>query len=110
MNLSALLTSAGINIALCALLSTLYSILRKQPSNGKVYFGQRFAQVQLKDQFSLDRFVPSAGWIVKAWETTEEELSAIGGVDAIVFFRIVVFWKVFHNFFTSSPLSFSLSH
>ncbi|KAK1405619.1 Lipase [Heracleum sosnowskyi] len=91
MNLSALLTSAGINIALCLVLSSLYSILRKQPSNTSVYFGQRLSQVQSKDQFGLDRFVPSAGWIVKAWETTEEDLLTVGGLDAIVFFRIVVF-------------------
>ncbi|KAK1367310.1 hypothetical protein POM88_042871 [Heracleum sosnowskyi] len=93
MNLSALLTSAGINIALCLVLSSLYSILRKQPNNASVHFGQRFAQVQSHDLFCLDRIVPSAGWIVKAWETTEEEdLLTVGGLDAVVFLRIVVFW------------------
>ncbi|XP_074365948.1 CSC1-like protein RXW8 isoform X4 [Apium graveolens] len=98
MNLGGLWTSAGINIALCAGLSSLYSVLRKQPTNACVYFEQRLAQVQAQNQdsFTLDRFVPSAGWIVKAWETTEEELLAIGGLDAVVFFRIVLFCiKVF---------------
>lgn len=92
MNLSALLTSAGINIALCVVLSSLYSVLRKQPSNASVYFGQKLSQVQSQDQFCLERFVPSAGWIVKAWETTEEDLLTVGGLDAVVFSRIVVFW------------------
>lgn len=94
MNLGGLWTSAGINIALCAGLSSLYSVLRKQPSNACVYFEQRLAQVQAQsqDSYTLDRFVPSAGWIVKAWETTEEDLLAIGGLDAVVFFRIVLFW------------------
>ncbi|KAK1395964.1 Calcium-dependent channel [Heracleum sosnowskyi] len=98
MNVGGLWTSAGINIALCAGLSGLYSVLRKQPTNACVYFEQRLAQVQAQNQgtFTLDRFVPSAGWIVKAWETTEEELLAIGGLDAVVFFRIVLFHiKVF---------------
>lgn len=95
MNLSALLTSAGINIALCIVLSSLYSILRKQPSNASVYYGQRFAQIHLQDQFCLDRLVPSAGWIVKAWEATEEDILKIGGLDAVVFLRIVVFWQVY---------------
>lgn len=94
MNVSGLCASAGINIALITGVSSLYSVLRKQPSNVRVYFEQRFAQVQVEDQdpFCFDRFVPSTGWIVKAWETTEEELLAIGGLDAVVFFRIVLFW------------------
>lgn len=97
MNVSGLLTSAGINIALCAALSSLYSILRKQPGNASVYFGQRFAQVQAKNQapFCFDRLVPSPSWIVEAWETSEEDLLEIGGLDAVVFFRIVVFRSVY---------------
>ncbi|KAA8528429.1 hypothetical protein F0562_035784 [Nyssa sinensis] len=93
MNLSALLTSAGINIALCVVLLSLYSILRKQPSNINVYFGRRLAQVRSihDDFFCFDRFVPSPSWIVKAWETSEEDILATGGLDAVVFLRIVVF-------------------
>ncbi|KAK9270817.1 hypothetical protein L1049_026403 [Liquidambar formosana] len=93
MNIAALLTSAGINIGLCVLLLSLYSVLRKQPSIVGVYFGRRLAQVRTKrqDPFCFDRLVPSASWIVKAWETTEEEILAIGGLDAVVFVRILVF-------------------
>lgn len=93
MELSALLTSAGINTAICTILLSLYSILRKQPSNVSVYFGRRLAsgRYRQKDPFSLERFVPSPSWILKAWETTEEELLTIGGLDAVAFLRIIVF-------------------
>lgn len=93
MNISALLTSAGINIAVCVVLLSLYSILRKQPSNFSVYFGQRLAQVNPKRDrhISFQRFVPSPSWIVKAWETPEAEILATAGVDAVVFLRTIVF-------------------
>ncbi|XP_044475681.1 CSC1-like protein RXW8 [Mangifera indica] len=93
MNLSALLTSAGINIAITVSLLSLYSILRKQPSNVSVYFGRKLASTceRRNDAFSLERFVPSPSWILKAWETTEAELLELGGVDAVVFIRILVF-------------------
>ncbi|XP_044510781.1 CSC1-like protein RXW8 isoform X2 [Mangifera indica] len=89
MNLSALLTSAGINIAISVSLFLLYSVLRKQPSNVSVYFGKKLAKH--KGHFSLERFVPSPSWILKAWETTEEELLELGGMDAVVFIRMLVF-------------------
>ncbi|CAA2989577.1 CSC1 RXW8 [Olea europaea subsp. europaea] len=93
MNISALLTSSGINTAVCAVLFSLYSILRKQPSLVSVYFGQKLAQVRSKrnDPFWLQRFIPSASWIVKSWVASEEELFATGGLDAVVFLRAVVF-------------------
>ncbi|KAL9683719.1 hypothetical protein QQ045_015547 [Rhodiola kirilowii] len=94
MNIAALLTSAGINIGMCVLLLSLYSILRKQPTNYDVYFARRIAQVQgdqRHDPFCFERFVPSASWLVKAWETTEDELLGDAGLDALVFIRIIVF-------------------
>lgn len=93
MNLSALLTSAGVNTVVCVVLFSLYSVLRKQPSFVSVYFGQKLALAQSKrhDPFWLGRLIPSASWIKKAWEASEDELYAIGGVDAVVFLRSVVF-------------------
>ncbi|XP_047078405.1 CSC1-like protein RXW8 [Lolium rigidum] len=93
MKISALLTSAGINIGLCVLFLSLYSILRKQPANIRVYFGRRIAEEHslLREAFILERFVPSAGWIVKALQCTEEELLAAAGLDAVVFNRMLVF-------------------
>ncbi|KAK9097098.1 hypothetical protein Sjap_022595 [Stephania japonica] len=93
MKVSALLTSAGINIGLCVLLWFLYSILRKQPGNVCVYFGRRLAQgrIGFDNPICFDRLFPSPSWIVKAWATSEEEILAVGGLDAVVFLRILVF-------------------
>ncbi|CAL9166175.1 unnamed protein product [Musa hybrid cultivar] len=93
MKLSALLTSAGINIGVCALLLSLYSVLRKQPGNVNVYFGRRLAEEhgRHRDSYVLERFVPSPSWIVKAWQYTEEEILSAAGLDAVVFLRAIVF-------------------
>lgn len=112
MNVSGLLTSAGINIAICTVLFILYSVLRKQPGNISVYFGQRLAQRKSIGEGEgpslFERLVPSASWIIKAWQTTEEELFAVGGLDAAVFSRVVVFrclYMIHYNFFFKSQLS-----
>ncbi|KAM0908569.1 hypothetical protein ACQ4PT_015373 [Festuca glaucescens] len=93
MKISALLTSAGINIGLCVLFWSLYSVLRKQPTFVRVYFGQRIAEERrlLREAFILERFVPSTGWIVKALQCTEEEILAAAGLDAVAFNRMLVF-------------------
>ncbi|XP_044386480.1 CSC1-like protein RXW8 isoform X2 [Triticum aestivum] len=93
MKISALMTSAGINIGICVLLWSLYSVLRKQPAFVRVYFGRRIAEENrlLREAFILERFVPSTGWIVKALQCTEEDLLAAAGLDAIAFNRILVF-------------------
>lgn len=91
MNVAGLLTSAGINIGLCVLFLSLYSILRKQPGIVGVFFARRVAQQHLRQlEHRIERFVPSASWILKAWETTEEELLASAGLDAVVFIKIVL--------------------
>ncbi|OWM80631.1 hypothetical protein CDL15_Pgr006661 [Punica granatum] len=94
MELSALLTSAGINVAVCVVLSSLYSVLRKQPGNLSVYFGRRLTHVyptRPNQHICFQRFVPSPSWIVKAWGTPEAEILAGAGVDAVVFLRLIVF-------------------
>lgn len=93
MNVSALLTSAGINIGFCAVLLSLYSILRKQPQNVSVYFARRLVEERMgrDNSFCLERIFPSASWLAKAWEISEDQLLAIGGLDALVFFRILRF-------------------
>ncbi|RDX93143.1 CSC1-like protein RXW8, partial [Mucuna pruriens] len=56
----------------------------KQPSNVNVYFGRRLAsQHSRRIDLCLERFVPSPSWIWKAWETSEDEILAIGGLDAV---------------------------
>ncbi|KAI0503446.1 hypothetical protein KFK09_014380 [Dendrobium nobile] len=93
MKLAALLTSAGINIGVCALLLSLYSILRKQPGNASVYFGRRLAEERCRrlNSFILERLVPSPRWMVTAWRYKEEEILDVAGLDAVVFIRIIVF-------------------
>ncbi|XP_070016057.1 CSC1-like protein RXW8 isoform X2 [Nicotiana sylvestris] len=94
MKLSALLTSAGINIAVCVVLFFLYSLLRKQPTFVNVYFSQRFAphvRTRHLGTFCFNRFVPSPSWILKAWEASDEEIVAAGGLDALVLVRMIVF-------------------
>ncbi|KAM1834447.1 hypothetical protein ACFX13_016911 [Malus domestica] len=92
MNLAALLTSAGINIAVCVILFSLYSVLRKQPCNVNVYFGRTVSITKRRsDPFCLERFVPSASWLVKAWRTREDDLLDVGGLDSVVFIRMVIF-------------------
>ncbi|KAK7383270.1 hypothetical protein VNO78_28944 [Psophocarpus tetragonolobus] len=92
MDIAALLTSAGINIAVCVVLFSFYSVLRKQPSNVNVYFGRRLASQHSRHiNLCLERFVPSPSWILKAWEISEDEILTNGGLDAVVFVRILVF-------------------
>ena len=109
MKVGGLLTSAGINIGLCVLFLSLYSILRKQPQNVKVYFGRRIAEEhnRLRDAFILERFVPSPSWIVKSLRCTEEEILATAGLDAVVFNRILVF-RYLHFYFNMCFFSFWL--
>ncbi|XP_050379817.1 CSC1-like protein HYP1 [Argentina anserina] len=101
MILSALLTSVGINLGLCLLFFTLYSILRKQPSNAKVY-APRSVAAKEKDAptesnaFNFERLLPTAGWVTRAWHPSEDQLLSVTSLDAVVFMRIFVFsLKVF---------------
>ncbi|XP_010525100.1 PREDICTED: CSC1-like protein HYP1 [Tarenaya hassleriana] len=93
MLLSALLTSVGINLGLCFLFFTLYSILRKQPGNVTVYAPRLVheGKSQQRDEFNLERFLPTAGWVRRAWELSDEHILLNMGLDALVFSRIFVF-------------------
>ncbi|KAI7757545.1 hypothetical protein M8C21_032784 [Ambrosia artemisiifolia] len=98
MILSALLTSVGINFGLCFLFFALYSILRKQPGNAGVYAPRLVAEGKLapRDNFNLERLLPSAGWVNRSWYPSEEELLARAGLDGVVFMRVIIFsLKVF---------------
>ncbi|KAL6637001.1 hypothetical protein ACP70R_024573 [Stipagrostis hirtigluma subsp. patula] len=94
MEFFALLTSAGINIVVCAVFLSLYSVLRKQPHNFSVYFGRRRAEERFQNQddyFSFERLLPTAGWIVKAYWCTEDEIRQVAGLDSVVFLRLFIF-------------------
>ncbi|KAM7269597.1 hypothetical protein ACFE04_025094 [Oxalis oulophora] len=98
MLVSALLTSVGINFALCVLFFTLYSVLRKQPSNYEVYNPRLLAEGTSKkrSRFNIERLIPSPGWVKKAWELSEGDILSLAGLDGLVFMRIITFsLKVF---------------
>ncbi|KAA8532928.1 hypothetical protein F0562_032955 [Nyssa sinensis] len=93
MIVSALVTSVAINLGLCILFFTLYSVLRKQPSNFDVYVPRLLADGKLKktSHFHLERLLPTPGWVKRAWQLSEEELLSSSGLDAVVFMRLIIF-------------------
>ncbi|XP_054825190.1 CSC1-like protein At1g69450 [Prosopis cineraria] len=93
MIVSALLTSVGINTALCVLFFTLYSVLRKQPCNYEVYAPRLLAEgtSNRRSHFNLERLVPSAGWVAKAWRLSEDEILSLLGLDGVVYIRLITF-------------------
>ncbi|KAH6830386.1 hypothetical protein C2S53_007552 [Perilla frutescens var. hirtella] len=98
MILSALLTSVGINVALCFLFLILYTILRNRPSNAELYVPRLVAEGKLQedDESGVGRFFSSLKWVKRAWQPTEDELLEHSGLDAVVFMRIFTFGlKVF---------------
>ncbi|XP_074285468.1 CSC1-like protein HYP1 isoform X2 [Silene latifolia] len=93
MILSALLTSVGINLGLCLLFFTLYSVLRRQPINERLYAPRLVADRKLKQRsgFNFERLLPSVGWVKRAWDLSEEDLLENSGLDGVVFMRIFTF-------------------
>lgn len=88
MILSALLTSVGINVGLCFLFLTLYSILRNRPHNTELYVPRLAAEGKVLEEGT------SLKWVKRAWQVSEEELLENSGLDAVVFMRIFIFWLV----------------
>ncbi|KAM0951425.1 putative calcium-dependent channel, 7TM region phosphate [Dioscorea sansibarensis] len=94
MIVSALLTSVGINLALCIFFFTLYSVLRKQPGNIEVYAPRLVAEGKARrsgGEFNIEDLLPSPGWVRRAWQPSEDDLLASCGLDAVVFMRIFIF-------------------
>ncbi|MQL91074.1 hypothetical protein Taro_023680 [Colocasia esculenta] len=93
MIISALFTSVGINLGLCVLFFALYSVLRKQPGNVRVYASRLVVEgkAQQMAPFDIERLLPSAGWMRNAWQPSEDDLLSVAGLDAVVFMRIFIF-------------------
>lgn len=93
MLVSALVTSLAINSGLCIMFFTLYSILRKQPSNSEVYIPRVLAEGGYKktSHFNLERLIPSPDWLRRAWNLSEDDLLEASGLDAVVFMRLINF-------------------
>ncbi|KAL8471634.1 hypothetical protein ACS0TY_029042 [Phlomoides rotata] len=93
MILSALLTSVGINSALCLVFFVLYSVLRNRPSNVELYIPRMVAEGKYREEveFRWLRLFSSFSWVKRAWQPSEDELLANSGLDAVVFMRIFIF-------------------
>jgi hypothetical protein len=121
MEIAELGTSAGVNIFFALLFFLLYSIFRKQHGNAGVYFTRHVLRERKRanaageenDSFSLDSLVPSAGWVKRAWDPTEQDILKSSGVDAVVFLRIFIFCMRFFvictvvGFGILAPLNFT---
>ncbi|KAJ7296707.1 hypothetical protein O6H91_09G007100 [Diphasiastrum complanatum] len=94
MNLLGLAVSAGINIGLAALFLTLYSVFRKQPVNANVFFARhvwRDQNLKMDKGFTFQRLLPSAGWIKKSLQPSDDDIIASSALDSLVFLRIFIF-------------------
>ena len=93
MILSALLTSVGINVALCFLFLILYTILRNRPSNAELYVPRLVAEGKYREYNAsgMRGFFSSFSWVKRAWQPTENELLENSGLDAVVYMRIFIF-------------------
>jgi len=98
MNTNSLLASAAINIGLAFVTLSLVSLLKKQPSTASIYYTRPFShhhQIPLQSpSTSLHRFLPSVGWVFRAFRATEAEILNAHGVDALVIIRLFKFGSV----------------
>ncbi|CAA0837928.1 CSC1-like protein [Striga hermonthica] len=94
MNGESLVVSASINIGSAVLILTLFSILRKQPSNAPVYYARRLAQhhhISFHRRFNFRRLLPSLGWIRFALSVVDDEILDSCGLDVLIFIRLFKF-------------------
>lgn len=97
MDPESLIASAAINIGLALLLLSLFSILKKQPSNADIYYARRLAknqQIPFDSIFTLRRYLPSVSWISHAFRVSEDEILDSAGLDALVVIRLFKFGSV----------------
>ncbi|KAJ1406995.1 Calcium-dependent channel, 7TM region, putative phosphate [Sesbania bispinosa] len=97
MNPHGLLASAAINIGLAFITLSLFSILKKQPSNASIYYAHRLSHRLYvpfdSPPYSLNRFLPSISWISRAFSVTEDEIIEAHGLDALVIIRLFKFGR-----------------
>ncbi|KAJ6702915.1 EARLY-RESPONSIVE TO DEHYDRATION PROTEIN-LIKE [Salix viminalis] len=101
MNPESLTASAAINFGLAFIVLSLFSILKKQPSNASIFYARRLSkrqQVHFEQSFTLSRFLPSVAWIPRAFRVTEDEILDFGGLDALIVIRLFKFGIYFFGF------------
>ncbi|KAL2337143.1 hypothetical protein Fmac_011589 [Flemingia macrophylla] len=95
MNPHSLLASAAINIGIACITLSLFSVLKKQPSNASIYYALPLARrhhVPFQSPPSLlRRFLPSVAWVSRAFRVTEDEIVDAHGLDALVVIRLFKF-------------------
>ncbi|XP_038688498.1 CSC1-like protein At3g54510 isoform X2 [Tripterygium wilfordii] len=94
MDAHSLVASAAINIGLALIILSLFSVLKKQPSNAPIYYARRLSKrqhVPFHHSLTLSRFRPSISWIPRAFRFSEDEILHIGGLDALVLIRLFKF-------------------
>ncbi|KAG7012886.1 CSC1-like protein, partial [Cucurbita argyrosperma subsp. argyrosperma] len=90
MNAGSLLASAAVNIGLAFIVLSIFSILKKQPSNAAIYYARRLSlgQTISFEPFTFRRFLPSVTWIPRAFRVSEDDILSSGGLDALVTIRL----------------------
>ncbi|XP_059651958.1 CSC1-like protein At3g54510 [Cornus florida] len=104
MNAESLLASAAINIGFAMIILSLFSILKKQPSNARIYYARRLAlkhYIPFDQSFTFFRLLPSLSWISRAIRVTEDQILETNGLDALVMIRL---FKFGINFFVVCSL------
>lgn len=95
MNPHSLLASAAINIGLAFITLSLFSILKKQPSNASIYYAHRLFHRHYihfhHSSTTLHRFLPSTAWISRALHVTEDHILQSHGLDALIIIRLFKF-------------------
>ncbi|KAL4277521.1 hypothetical protein HN51_060631 [Arachis hypogaea] len=90
MNPHSLLASAGINIGLAIIIISVFSVLKKQPSNSSIYYARTLSRRQNLPLHSR-RFLPSVSWVSRAFRLTEDQILSDHGLDALVILRLFKF-------------------
>ncbi|KAM2279288.1 hypothetical protein ACFX1S_040149 [Malus domestica] len=102
MNPESLIASAAINIGLAFFILTLFSVLKKQPSNAPIYYPRRLSESHgqshrhipdFDDNYASSsvgfrRFLPSVTWISRAFRVSEDEILQSNGLDALIIIRL----------------------
>ncbi|CAK9156784.1 unnamed protein product, partial [Ilex paraguariensis] len=78
MNAESLLASAAINIGLSLFILSLFSILKKKPSNAPIYYPRRLS---LNLDIPIHRLLPSVDWIRRAvWVPRKKFLRTVASM------------------------------
>ncbi|CAM8964691.1 unnamed protein product [Rhodiola kirilowii] len=116
MNAHSLIASAGINFGVAFLVLSLFSILKKQPTNAYIYYARPLSEnrhVDVVDEgYSFRRLLPSISWILAAFRVSDDEILDASGLDALVIIRLFKFGIKFFVFcsligvFLLAPVNF----